>query len=74
MWDSFTIPLQIDEQLIAYVLRSVCTTLAELHAANILHRDIKAANIFIMSDGSIKVFSSTHYFSNAITRLAQAND
>lgn len=44
-----------DEPLTTYFTRQICSGLAYLHARNILHRDIKAANILVEVDGVCKI-------------------
>ncbi|GAA5812302.1 hypothetical protein MFLAVUS_005753 [Mucor flavus] len=44
-----------DEPLSRYFTRQICSGLAYLHSKNILHRDIKAANILVEADGICKI-------------------
>ncbi|CEI86220.1 hypothetical protein RMCBS344292_00663 [Rhizopus microsporus] len=44
-----------DESLTRYITKQICSGLAYLHSRNILHRDIKAANILIEQDGICKI-------------------
>jgi hypothetical protein len=37
------------------VLRSVATGLAQMHTAGVIHRDMKPGNVFIETDGGIKI-------------------
>ena len=39
-----------------YILRQVCGSLAEAHAAGLVHRDVKPANIFLTSRGGLHDF------------------
>ncbi|XP_031481828.1 serine/threonine-protein kinase BLUS1 [Nymphaea colorata] len=48
-------PGGLDEQVIAIVLRDTLKALDYLHRQGHVHRDIKAGNILVDSDGSIKV-------------------
>ncbi|ORY91228.1 hypothetical protein BCR43DRAFT_480028 [Syncephalastrum racemosum] len=44
-----------DESLARHFTRQICEGLAYLHSKNILHRDIKAANILVEEDGVCKI-------------------
>jgi outer membrane protein assembly factor BamB len=44
-----------DEEEVARWGAQVCDALGEAHAAGILHRDIKAANLFVTASGGLKV-------------------
>jgi serine/threonine-protein kinase 24/25/MST4 len=46
-------PLQ--EPFVAYVMRELLSALAYLHAERKIHRDVKAGNILVAGDGSIKL-------------------
>lgn len=46
-------PLKEDE--VSAVLREVLSGLVFLHAANVVHRDIKAANILVNGNGKVKI-------------------
>ena len=43
------------EQFCKYVLHQVAMGLHQMHFKNILHRDIKSANILCSTDGQIKI-------------------
>lgn len=45
----------LSEQQIIHVLHETCCALEYLHAANRVHRDIKAANILVSRDGAVKL-------------------
>ena len=45
----------LTEQQIAYVTRGVCSALSFLHNHNVIHRDLKAGNILLNSDGIVKL-------------------
>mmetsp|Transcript_16830 Transcript_16830/g.27674 ORF Transcript_16830/g.27674 Transcript_16830/m.27674 type:complete len:473 (-) Transcript_16830:374-1792(-) len=44
-----------DESLVWSIFWQLCTGLRALHQLNILHRDMKSQNIFLMSDDTIKI-------------------
>lgn len=45
----------IDEKVIAYILRKTLEGLLYLHSRGIVHRDIKSDNILLNSKGDIKL-------------------
>eukprot|EP00798_Chlamydomonas_sp_ICE-L_P012354 gene12354-15532_t len=47
--------LPLDEPTVAYVVRNVLNALAYLHDEKRIHRDVKAANILMSKDGSVKM-------------------
>ena len=46
---------EYSEQFCKYVLHQVALGLHQMHKNNILHRDIKSANILCNSEGQIKI-------------------
>ncbi len=46
----------LPEARMAYILRQVCGSLAEAHAAGLVHRDVKPANIFLTCRGGLHDF------------------
>ena len=45
----------MSESFIWSVAAQLCQALSHLHSLNILHRDIKSANVFMSSDGAVKL-------------------
>ena len=43
------------EEKIWYIFRQLVEGLCALHANGIVHRDIKCANVFLCSDGGVKL-------------------
>jgi eukaryotic-like serine/threonine-protein kinase len=46
----------LPEARLVYILRQACGALAEAHAAGLVHRDVKPANIFLTSRGGLHDF------------------
>ncbi|WKY16880.1 hypothetical protein Q1695_001473 [Nippostrongylus brasiliensis] len=55
--DAIMIELEkpLTEKQIAYVARYTCEAVAFLHDNNVIHRDLKAGNILLTSDGIVKL-------------------
>ena len=45
----------VKEEKIWYIFRQLIDGLCALHEKNIVHRDIKCANVFLCSDGGVKL-------------------
>ena len=45
----------IEERYVVLIVRETLTALAFLHASNVIHRDIKGANILVDNKGGIKI-------------------
>ena len=48
-------PGRIEEKYLGVILREILVALSFIHKDNIIHRDIKAANVLISNDGSVKL-------------------
>lgn len=48
-------PGKIDEKYIGVIMRELLIAFSFIHKDNIIHRDIKAANVLISNDGSVKL-------------------
>ncbi len=46
---------KLSEPIVGFILRELINALSYLHMNHIMHRDIKAANILLTTDGQIKV-------------------
>ncbi|CAJ0609754.1 unnamed protein product [Cylicocyclus nassatus] len=55
--DAIMIELEkpLTEKQIAYIARYTCEAVAFLHDCNVIHRDLKAGNILLTSDGIVKL-------------------
>lgn len=45
----------IDERYIGVIMREILVALMSIHRDNVIHRDIKAANVLIANNGSVKL-------------------
>jgi len=48
-------PGKIEEKYLGVIMRELLIALSFIHKDNIIHRDIKAANVLISNDGSVKL-------------------
>src|SRR5262249_59169500 len=46
----------VPEARMAFILRQICGSLGEAHAAGLVHRDVKPANIFLTTRGGLHDF------------------
>ncbi|PIK56652.1 putative mitogen-activated protein kinase kinase kinase 4, partial [Apostichopus japonicus] len=66
----------LPEGLIRQYTKEICTAISVLHQNNIIHRDIKGANIFLHSDGHVKLgdFGAAIKLKKHQTLLGEVND
>lgn len=50
-----TLDKTLTEEQVAYVCKCTLQGLVDLHGMNIIHRDVKAANILLTLDGKVKI-------------------
>ena len=48
-------PGKIDEKYIGVIMRELLVALKCIHKDNVIHRDIKAANVLITNEGNVKL-------------------
>lgn len=48
-------PGKIDEKYIGVIMRELLVALKSIHKDNVIHRDIKAANVLITNEGNVKL-------------------
>ncbi len=65
-------PLLIEETV--DIMKQMCSAVAEAHARNIIHRDIKPQNIIVKADGSIKILDFGIATAKGSMQLTQANN
>lgn len=55
--DSIMVDLEkpLSEPMIRYVAHEMCVALAFLHERRVIHRDIKAGNVLLTSEGEVKL-------------------
>ncbi|KAH3708032.1 hypothetical protein DPMN_067471, partial [Dreissena polymorpha] len=55
--DSIMVDLEkpLNEKQIRYVCREMCEGLAFIHSQHVIHRDLKAGNVLLTMDGSVKL-------------------
>ncbi len=57
---------RLPEKVVGYILRELVSVVKYLHMNHIVHRDIRASNILLTSDGHIKLtdFGLARFISN----------
>ncbi len=63
----------MDEATVLFYLAQLCMALKHLHDQHVLHRDLKAANVFIAADGTLRVgdFGISRVLSNTVPNTAR---
>jgi NIMA (never in mitosis gene a)-related kinase len=58
----------MDDATVLFYLAQLCMALKHLHDQHVLHRDLKAANVFIAADGTLRVgdFGISRVLSNTV--------
>lgn len=65
---------RLPQERVVYLLKQACGSLAEAHAAGLVHRDVKPANIFITCRGGLHDFVKVLDFGLVKSSTGDAND